>query len=99
LELGKFNKAIACFDTVLKISPKNLRVMTAKGIALREQGNNTEALAYFDAVLMLNPLNSFVWKNRTMALRNLGRITQSQKCLQNTEIKGIVVPNKKTYPP
>ena len=56
--LGKFDEAIACFDTILKDSPNNLRVMTAKGIALRGQGNNTEALRYFDAVLALNPLNS-----------------------------------------
>jgi tetratricopeptide (TPR) repeat protein len=74
--------AIACFDKILEFSPNNVRAAAAKGIALRELGENEEALRFFDRALDFNPINSFVYYNKAIALRNLGRTKEADECLK-----------------
>ncbi len=81
-ELGRYKEAIACFDTILEDSPKNIRAMTGKGIALRELGKNEEALGHFEKAIGLNPINSFVWYNKALTLRNLGRTKEADEAIK-----------------
>ena len=75
-------KRLLIFDQILDWSPKNIRAMTAKGIALRELGRNEEALVQFDRAIEFNSVNSFVWYNKAIALRNLGRSKEADESMR-----------------
>jgi tetratricopeptide (TPR) repeat protein len=51
----KSPEAIALYDRLQKENPTDFRPVAAKGLALRNQGNNTEALALFKSAQALAP--------------------------------------------
>jgi tetratricopeptide (TPR) repeat protein len=51
----KSAEAIALYDRLHKENPTDFRPVAAKGLALRNQGNNTEALALFKSAQALAP--------------------------------------------
>jgi tetratricopeptide (TPR) repeat protein len=51
----KSAEAIALYDRLQKENPTDFRPVAAKGLALRNQGNNTEALALFKSAQALAP--------------------------------------------
>ncbi|MDD1715481.1 MAG: tetratricopeptide repeat protein, partial [Methanolinea sp.] len=69
------------FDRSLEESPRNIRVLTSRGIALRELGRYEESIRCFDRALELNALNYFVYYQKSLALRKMGRDQESEAIL------------------
>ncbi|MFA5001799.1 MAG: tetratricopeptide repeat protein, partial [Methanolinea sp.] len=74
-------EAVQCFDRSLSLSPRNIRVIASKGIALRELGRLPESLACFNKALDLNAVNSFVWYHKSLTLRKMGRDKEADECV------------------
>ncbi|OPY39712.1 MAG: Tetratricopeptide repeat protein [Methanoregulaceae archaeon PtaU1.Bin222] len=70
-----------CFDRSLSLSPRNIRVIASKGIALRELDRLSESLACFNRALELNAVNSFVWFHKSLTLRKMGRDKEADECV------------------
>jgi tetratricopeptide (TPR) repeat protein len=57
------------------IDPKNVDVLTDKGIALNNIGNYTGAITYYDKALAIDPKNVDVLTDKGIALNNIGNYT------------------------
>lgn len=55
LAAGRYREALRSSDTLLKTSPDDPRVWTARGIALAGLGKTAESLGSFDAALRIRP--------------------------------------------
>ncbi len=63
-KLGKFNEAIDCFDSALKINSKVSNVWLNRGIALVKLNEFKEAMDCFDRALQLDPNNESTKRRR-----------------------------------
>src|SRR5207249_4158301 len=64
LRSGHAEDALPCFDFVLKVSPKDARVLTWKGEANEALGRNAEAFAAFDAAIESDPEFGEAWRSK-----------------------------------
>ena len=79
--LGKPQEAIACYDRVLEIDPRDAGAWSNKGVALGTLGRYDEAIACLDRALEIDPRDAKAWSNKGLALRNLGRHKEVIACL------------------
>jgi Flp pilus assembly protein TadD len=73
--LGNYTGAIAYYDKVLSIDPKNVAALSNKGNALGSLGNYTGAIAYYDKVLSIDPTDVFALYDKGVVLDALGNHT------------------------
>jgi tetratricopeptide (TPR) repeat protein len=55
--LGQGDEAIACFDELLQINPRDIPALLVKGDILSRRGMRAQAIESFDRVLTLDPVN------------------------------------------
>jgi tetratricopeptide (TPR) repeat protein len=70
---GDLKIAIAYFDQVLRLSPKDAEALSGRGLALAKSGETDRALADLDKALLLNPKLQAAWNNRGLARNQAGR--------------------------
>jgi lipoprotein NlpI len=58
------------------IDPKNVDVLTDKGIALNNIGNYTGAITYYDKALAIDPKYIYAINDKGIALNDLGNYTR-----------------------
>ena len=75
--LGRFEDAIACFDTALDINTRYANAWNNKGNALDELGRSEDAIACYNKALDINPRLAEAWYNKGNALDNLGRADEA----------------------
>jgi len=71
--LGHLDEAIAYYDRVLTLDPRNTDAWNNKGVCLRKQGKLAEALQCYDHATDTDRNNSSAWSNRGNCLYTLGR--------------------------
>ncbi|MDD1673469.1 MAG: tetratricopeptide repeat protein [Methanomicrobiales archaeon] len=76
---GKIDEALACFDRVLELDPKDDAALHNKGVALRTAGRYEEALVCLDKALERDPNNQVIWFNRGFVLGKLERYEEALK--------------------
>jgi len=70
---GRDEEALASYDRVLALDPRNAMVLSNRGNVLHQLGRHEEALASYEAALQLDPGNAGTLLNRAVALRALQR--------------------------
>ena len=75
--LGRFEDAVAAFDTALRIDPGNRDALYNRGNALFNLRCFADALAGYDEVLRLHSGDAKAHNNRGNALRELGRLQEA----------------------
>lgn len=70
---GKFNEALAAFNSSLKADPNNATTFNNLGIALSGLGRYEEALQAFDKAIRLNPNFASAFYNKGIVFQALGR--------------------------
>ena len=73
--LGKYDEAIGCFDTAIKVKPKDTSAWDYKGATLIIQGKYDEAIMCFDTAIMINPKDETAIEGRRRCRRRLLSIT------------------------
>ncbi len=68
----RFDRAIACYDRALELSPDDPIVWRRKGFALLKAGRHGEAAASFDQALTIDPGDATTWQRKAYALSCLG---------------------------
>jgi tetratricopeptide (TPR) repeat protein len=63
-ELGKFQEAIVWYDKALAIDPKNVDVLTAKGLTLYNLQKYQEAIVWIDKALAIDPDNAYALERK-----------------------------------
>ncbi len=63
-KLGKYNEALDCFDSALKLNPGVSDTWLNRGIALVKLNEYEEAMDCFDRALQLDPNNEFAKRRR-----------------------------------
>lgn len=72
-ELSDPAGAVACFDRVLEIDPRNADAHNSRGEALSAQRRHDDALTSYEAAIRLNPLDARAHNNAGGALLETGR--------------------------
>ena len=80
MTLGRKEEAIACYDHVLQIDPRDAGVWYNKGVALSALGRNEEAIVCCDGALEIDPRNLRAWNKKGNALSDLGRYQEAIVC-------------------
>jgi tetratricopeptide (TPR) repeat protein len=73
LNLSKYEEAITLYDKALEIDPKEVNVLTNKGVALDDLGRYEEAITWYDKALAVNPMDVDTLFNKGVAFTKLGR--------------------------
>jgi len=82
LNLGMHERAIACYDKTIKISPGYGLAWYNKGLCLSSLGRHEEALSCFEKALNINPKDASTWVNKGSALAIMGKIEDALKCFE-----------------
>ena len=80
IALGRYEEAIACLDTALKINPNNEAAWLNRGNALTKLGRLVDALRSYNAALKVNPGYEIAWNNKGNALARMGRFREALAC-------------------
>ncbi|MEQ8172082.1 MAG: tetratricopeptide repeat protein, partial [Candidatus Eremiobacterota bacterium] len=78
----KFREAIAYYDDMIKLHPKDSELLIYKGAALAAINHYSEALTCYDKALELNPHSGKTWHYRGLALMQLNKTGEGIKSLQ-----------------
>ena len=78
--MGKFDEAIALYDTALRLDNRNEIAMASKGEALMRLGLYDEAIKYFDTAISLDTKYAEAWNGKGVALGRLGRYEDAIQC-------------------
>jgi len=79
--LGRYHKAISCFDKAIELDPQDAISWSSKGGVLDSIfGRCQEAIACHDKALELNPRYATAWYNKGNALGRLGRYIEAIRC-------------------
>lgn len=70
--LGQYDRAIAEFDSVLRLQPDDFDAVAARGMAWLRKGGSGRALQDFDQVLSIRPGNVIALYGRGIARRRTG---------------------------
>ena len=73
----RYAEAIAVFDDVLALAPKDECARIGKALSLHLLGDYPEAIAAYDQVLLLNPTNAHIWNLKGVALSRLNRYKEA----------------------
>ena len=73
LNLKEYDGAIADLDEAIKLDPKHVFALNARGLAYQSKGLNDRAIEDFNQAIALNAKNANIFTNRGRALRSKGR--------------------------
>ena len=68
---GDFQKALACYDEIIKIDPQHIEALIEKGILIIELGDIHGAISIYDRVLEIDPKSFHGFVNKAIALQLL----------------------------
>ena len=80
--LGRYEEALACIDTALKINPRNEVAWVNKGNALVRMGRLVDALKCYNSAIKVNPGYEVGWNNKGNALARLGKYPDALRCYE-----------------
>jgi serine/threonine protein kinase len=75
--LGHLDEAIAYYDKVLGLEPKNTNAWNNRGACLRKQGKMREALQSYDRAIEADRHNASAWNNKGSLLMAVGKVTEA----------------------
>jgi tetratricopeptide (TPR) repeat protein len=75
--LGHLDEAIAYYDQVLQLEPKNTDAWNNKGVCLKKQGKNAEALRCYEKAIESDRHNASAWNNKGNLLFSLGNYAEA----------------------
>lgn len=70
---GKYDQAVAAYEKLIKISPKNITLPFNKGVALYRAKRYQDAIKEFDQVILQNEDIYEAWYGKALCLRGLYR--------------------------
>lgn len=73
---GRYDEALASFDQVLKLNPKNWGAIVVKAMCYRNRGEWDMVVKMYDQMLELKGEMDSIWYNRALAAHNLGDLDQ-----------------------
>ena len=79
-ELGRYEKALACYDKALEIDPHLVPALYNKGLSFYELRRYEKALACYKEALDLEPNHAKVWNNKGNTLSQLKRYEEALAC-------------------
>jgi tetratricopeptide (TPR) repeat protein len=77
-KLQRFQQAVECYDTALRINPNRPECWHEKGLTLAELNEMDEALKCFDRALSLDPKHLYAALDRGSILERAGRVEQAK---------------------
>ncbi len=80
--LGRYEEAMACIDTALRINPRNEVAWVNKGNALVRMGRLVDALKCYNSAIKVNPQYEVAWNNKGNALARMGKFEDALKCYE-----------------
>lgn len=80
--LGRYEEAMACIDTALRINPRNEVAWVNKGNALVRTGRLVDALRCYNSAIKVNPRYEVAWNNKGNALARLGKFGDALRCYE-----------------
>src|SRR5437773_212202 len=80
--LGRYEEALACIDTALRMNPKNEVAWVNKGNALARMGRLVDALKCYNSAIKVNPGYEVGWNNKGNALARLGKYPDALRCYE-----------------
>src|SRR5207247_2060507 len=87
--LGRYEEALACIDTALRINPRNEVAWVNKGNALVRLGRIVDGLKCYNSSIKVNPRYEVAWDNKGNALARLGKYPDALRCYEKAlEIDG-----------
>jgi Flp pilus assembly protein TadD/RNA polymerase subunit RPABC4/transcription elongation factor Spt4 len=78
--LGRYEEALDCIDTAIKMDPENEVAWVNKGTALSRLGRHKEALRCFNEAIKQNPAYEVAWNNKGNTLARLKKLDEALKC-------------------
>jgi eukaryotic-like serine/threonine-protein kinase len=75
--LGQLEEAIAYYDRVLELEPKNTNAWNNRGVCCKKLGRTDEALRCYDRAVEADRHNGSAWSNKGSLLYSLGRFTEA----------------------
>ena len=72
-DLGRYSRALSCYDRAIAILPEYPDAHYNRGVTLHDLRRDEEALKSYDRALALKPDYASAWNNRGATLRSLGR--------------------------
>jgi tetratricopeptide (TPR) repeat protein/S1-C subfamily serine protease len=101
--LGEYPQAVTAFNRAIKLQPDSLDAYYGKGLALRDNGDDSAALIAFDRAIALVPSGSqskfyYLWKYRSSVLKGLGDLKGSLSAISEAirlEPEDIILLNEK----
>ncbi len=80
--LGRYEEAMACIDTALKINSRNEVAWVNKGNALVRMARPVDALRCYNSAIKVNPRYEVAWNNKGNALARLGKFEDALRCYE-----------------
>lgn len=78
--LGRYERAIACFDDAIKLDPHYIEPHDNKGEALRSLGRNDEAEVCYDDTLAIDERDPRAWNGKGEIRRISGNCKEALVC-------------------
>jgi len=69
---GQYDRAIADYDTAIKINPKDTIAYVVRGISYEGKGQFDRAIGDYDMAIKLNPIYDWAYYNRGQAYKGRG---------------------------
>ena len=82
-KLGKYEKALECFDRAIQINPENVRTWRGKGTVLAILGKYPEAMTCFEKGIGLDPNDAGLLMSKGTCLYMLQQYEQALNCYEN----------------
>jgi len=80
--LGRYEEALECIDTALRMNPRNEVAWVNKGNALVRMGRLVDALKCYNSAIKVNPGYEVGWNNKGNALARLGKYPEALQCYE-----------------
>lgn len=81
-EMKKYDGALKCHETALKLDPKHGDSKMGKGVALHYLGKYSEALAVYDAIIAEDAKCAHAWFNKACAYAMMQKDDETFECLR-----------------
>jgi tetratricopeptide (TPR) repeat protein len=78
--MEKFEEALAAYNHVIAIDPRDEKALYSKGVVLEHLSRNTEAIHAYNRALDIDPRDKEALFAKGTALENLGKLHESLQC-------------------
>ncbi len=72
-DLGRYGKALGCYERALTLAPEYVDAHYNRGVALQDLRRYADALASYERAVAIEPKHAAAWNNRGTTLRALAR--------------------------